>query len=309
MTGTQWLHLFSSPRIVFYSKVNLPPNSTPARCSACGQSRMRTLVRAAKSIWGGGDKSARVAPTLASNDGLEHRSRGGLACVPERLSIELDTQTNPLKPTLHWGPFSRWKSERAPAEPSWLRFHRRLLQVIKKEKKKKKRLARPLRLAQMVNPFPRLNYTNADRCENSHAIRLPSTDTIWPFRFWRYASKKKNKRQTSGGFSQRGGNASDCNPGRHDAARCAPPRARVSPLWCREKRSWVFHISAKQIRLRLHLDGESLPDEIICIGRFRNPASCISLGSLCRRIDRQRKRPVRCNVCAFQCDTKAQAAK
>lgn len=133
---------------------------------------------AAKSIWGGGDKSARVEPTLASNDGLVDRSRRGLACVPERLSIELDTQTNPLKPTLHWGPFSCWKSERAPAEPSWLRFHRRLLQVIKKKKTKKTKTSSTSHVVQMVNPFPRLNYTNAGRCENSHAIPLPPHDNM-----------------------------------------------------------------------------------------------------------------------------------
>lgn len=44
----------------------------------------RNSCTAAKSIRGGGDKSVHVEPTLACNDGLEHRSRRGLAYVPEK---------------------------------------------------------------------------------------------------------------------------------------------------------------------------------------------------------------------------------
>lgn len=44
----------------------------------------RNSCTAAKSIRGGGDKSVHVEPTLPCNDGLEHRSRRGLAYVPEK---------------------------------------------------------------------------------------------------------------------------------------------------------------------------------------------------------------------------------
>lgn len=44
----------------------------------------RNSCTAAKSIRGGGDKSVHVEPTLACNDGLEHRSRRGLAYVPAK---------------------------------------------------------------------------------------------------------------------------------------------------------------------------------------------------------------------------------
>lgn len=104
MTGTQ-----------LAASVNLPPRP---QLNSCLPQRMRAITdenscAAAKSISeeeegggggrGGGRRTEALASsqTPASNDGLEDRSLRGLACLPEKLSIESDTQTNPLKPTLH----------------------------------------------------------------------------------------------------------------------------------------------------------------------------------------------------------------
>lgn len=98
MTGTQ-----------LAASVNLP-TPPPPQLNSCLPQRMRAITdenscAAAKSIFeegGGGEtKALASSQTPASNDGLEDRSRRGLACLPEKLSIESDTQTNPLKPTLH----------------------------------------------------------------------------------------------------------------------------------------------------------------------------------------------------------------
>lgn len=259
-----------SPLDAFCSieKVNLPPTRLLPAAVHAGNHRGELLCGCKKHLRRGRQKRP---PTPASNDGLEHRSRRGLACVPERLSIESDTQTNPLKPTLHWGPFSQWKSERAPEEPSWLRFHRRLLQVIKK----KKASSTPPRWADGKS-ISRAKLHKRWPLRELARHPSPSSRQYDRLDFGEYAWKKERKTTARGaGFSRRDGNASDCNPDRHDAARCTPPRARVSPLWSREKRSWVFHVSAKQIRLHLHLDGESLRDKIICIWGFSAP--CLSV--------------------------------
>lgn len=111
----------------------------------------------------GGQKcSCRAATSVAVMMAWNITHAKVLIC-PEVAGLEPDTQTNPLKPTLHRGPFNCWKSDSTPAQPEWFRLHRLLLQVIKK-------VAEPLSALQMVSPFPRLNYTDIGCCENSHTI-------------------------------------------------------------------------------------------------------------------------------------------
>lgn len=141
MTGTEWLRLFSSWRILFYSKVNLPPTQLlPAAVHAGNHGRelLCKLQKAFEEGWGGrGETKALVSSQLQPvmmDWNIAHA---------ERLSIESDTQTNPLKPTLHWGPFSLWKIRaRHQRSPRGSGFIVGCCKSLKK--KKKKRLARPL---------------------------------------------------------------------------------------------------------------------------------------------------------------------
>ena len=184
-----------------------------------------------KALEVGGQKCwCRAVTSLAVMEGcnITHTKAGR---HPKVTRLEPDSQTNPLKPMLHWGPFSCWKSERAPAEPEWLRLHRLLLRVIKKKKKK---VAEPLWAVHMVSPFPRLNYRPIGCCKKlthhpSSSLEIQEFLKTGRQRVKRYLGARMQSDCISADATFRCEDLSVDGPWDFDVWR------KVSRLWCLEK--------------------------------------------------------------------------